>query len=142
LDFIHYSLGYLQFHDAELGSSKSTTACNIRRLNPIPGTLSSPSLNASSSSTDVRDWKALVSGGDSEGSAGVLVTRGRVLSAQPFGIPSFLTSDQMSNAANKFRLPSIDGGCKPLLSQRHRFRASASLDNRELPIEKYQFHPN
>jgi hypothetical protein len=135
LDFICYSLGYLQFHDADLGSSKSTTSCNIRRLNPILGTLSSPSLNTSNSLTDVRDWKALLSGSDSEDSAGALVTRGRVLSAQPFAIP-----DQISNAANKFRLPSIDGGCKSLLSKRHQFRASASLDNRKLLIEKYQLH--
>ncbi|PNF40949.1 hypothetical protein B7P43_G08853 [Cryptotermes secundus] len=50
-------------------------------------------------------------------------------------IPSFLTPDQISNAANKFRLPSIDGRCKPLLSKRHQFRASASLDNLPEEIE-------
>jgi hypothetical protein len=79
--------------------------------------------------TDVRDWKALLSGGDS--AAGALVTRGRGLSAQPVGIPSLLTPDQIISAANKFRLPSIDGGCKLFQNKGRRFHASASLDNRK-----------
>jgi hypothetical protein len=140
LDWFHYSLGYLQFHDADVGSSKSATSCNIRRLNPIPGTLPSQSLHTSSSLIDVRGWETLFSGSDSEGSAGALVTRGRDLSAQPFKIPSFLTPDQMRNAASKFRLPSIDGGYKRFLNKGHRFRASASLDNRKSLVEKYRLH--
>jgi hypothetical protein len=120
-------LGYQQFQDPDFGSSLSA-APHIRRLNPIPATPSSASLNTSSSLIDLRDWKTLLSSTTSEGS------KGRVLSAQPFGTPLFLTTDQLSTAANKFRLPSIDGGGKPLLSRRYQFRATASLDNRKLLI--------
>lgn len=122
-------MGYLQFQDADLGGSLNTPTSNIKRLNPIPATLSSASLSIGSSLIDMRDWKTLFSSRDSEGSASVLVNRNRTLSAQPFG--TFLTPDQISCVANKFRLPSIEGVGKPLLSQRHRFRATASLDNRK-----------
>lgn len=131
-------MGYLQFQDADLGSSLGTPTSNIRRLNPISATLSSASLSAGSSLIDVRDWKTLLSSRDLEGSASVLVNRSRTLSPQPFG--TFLTPDNISCVANKFRLPSIEGVGKPLLSQRHRFRAAASLDNRKLLIEKYQHY--
>lgn len=135
-DTVCYSLGYLQFQDPDLGSSLGTPTSNIRRLNPISATLSSTSLSTGSSLIDVKDWQTLLSSRDTVGSAGVLVNRRRTLSPQPFG--TFLTPDKLSSAANKFRLPSIEGVGKPLLSQRHRFRATASLDNRKLLIEKYQ----
>jgi hypothetical protein len=135
---VHYSLGYLQFQDADLGSSLGTPTSNVRRLNPIPTALSSASLGTGSSLIDVRDWKTLLSSRDSERSASGLVNRSRTLSPQPFG--TVLTPDQISCVANKFRLPSIEGVGKPLLSQRHRFRATASLDNRKLLIEKYQYY--
>jgi hypothetical protein len=121
----HYSLGYLQFQDADFGSSLNTSP-HIRRLNPIPAASSSASLSTSSSLLDLRDWKTLLSGTTVEGS------RGRVVSAQSFGTSLFLTPGQLHSAANKFRLPSIDGGGKPLQSWRHQFRAAASLDNRKL----------
>jgi hypothetical protein len=85
--------------------------------------------------TDLRDWKTLLSKSNLELSTSALFKTGRVLSAQPNGMSSFLTPDQMSSAAYKFRLPSIDGGGKPLLSWKHQFRASASLDNRKLLAE-------
>ncbi|XP_021923025.1 armadillo repeat-containing protein 2 isoform X2 [Zootermopsis nevadensis] len=122
-----FSLGYLQFQDADLGSSLSATP-HIRRLNPIPATPSA-SLSTSSSLLDLRDWKTLLNATTSEGS------RSRVLSAQPLEIPLFLTSGQITSAAKRFRLPSIDGGGKPSLSQRHQFRATASLDNLPEEIE-------
>ncbi|KAJ4439022.1 hypothetical protein ANN_14978 [Periplaneta americana] len=125
-----FSLGYAQFQEADLNSSISTTPPHVRRLNPIPATPSSASLNASNSLVDLRDWKTLLTNTNVESSASTLAKKGRVLSAQPFG--TFFTPDQINSAANKFRLPSIDSA-KPLLSRRHQFRATASLDN--LPEE-------
>ncbi|KAJ9581373.1 hypothetical protein L9F63_023449 [Diploptera punctata] len=58
---------------------------------------------------------------------------GRVLSAQSFGTPTFLSPEDISKATNKFRLPSIDSAGKP--SRRHQFRATASLDNLPEEIE-------
>ncbi|PSN42597.1 hypothetical protein C0J52_08697 [Blattella germanica] len=125
-----FSLGYLQFQETEGGSSLSTTPPHVRRLNPIPSTPSSGSLNTTSSLVDLKDWKTLLSS-NYDSSTSDLIKKGRVLSAQPFG--SFLSPDQISNAASKFRLPSIDSSGKP--SRRHQFRATASLDNLPEEIE-------
>jgi len=53
-DTVHYSLGYLQFQDAYLGSSLGKPTSNIRQLNQVSATVSSASLSAGSSLIDVR----------------------------------------------------------------------------------------